>query len=48
MDVPAKEERGPGTQGQASQELHAAKTKLLTLTQSKLNTVCYLYVQDSE
>ncbi len=31
MDVPAKEERGPGTESQAPQELHAADTKFLTL-----------------
>ncbi len=37
MDVPAKEERGPGTQGEASQELHAANTQFLTLTQYDLN-----------
>jgi|LakMenEpi03Aug12_release.lakeMendotaPanAssembly.Ray.scaffolds.fasta_scaffold4854965_1 hypothetical protein len=30
MDVPAKEERGPGTEGEATQELHAANTKFLT------------------
>jgi hypothetical protein len=31
VDVPAKEERGPGTQGEASQELHAANTESHTL-----------------
>jgi hypothetical protein len=31
MDVPAKEERGPGTEREASQELHAANTIFLTL-----------------
>ncbi len=31
MDVPTKEERRPGTQGQAPQELHAADTIFLTL-----------------
>jgi hypothetical protein len=35
--VPAKEERGPGTEGEASEELHAANTKFLTFTQRKLN-----------
>ncbi len=31
MDVPAKEERGPGTESQAPQERHAANTIFLTL-----------------